>query len=57
MKTKTYTNRFGRDMLLAEVPNTTKPVRVDVFHDYPVRAGASITLRHVPGIRRVWKRA
>lgn len=56
---KTYTNTKDRTMLLVEVGKsrlTKDGIEVrhsDPLHDYPVKAGESITLSR--GVRRVWR--
>lgn len=56
METKTYTNRRKVAMDLVEV-KTAGSKHTDPLHAYTIAPGASIELRHVPGIRRVWVKA
>ncbi len=56
---KPYTNRFGRKMLLVErIDKRVYPdpsAYPDILHDYPVKAGATIELPRIKGVRRTWR--
>ncbi len=51
--TKIYTNRFGRKMELVE--RADKKTYRDPLHTYPVKAGATIELPRIKGVRRTWR--